>query len=198
LTATKSIFIIVVTLMQYIDNYTHLTEIDWQLISQSFVRREIRCNEIIVSEGSVCRYFYFLEKGLVRYFFNNDGIEVTKFFTIAPYCFTSKDSFREQLPAKESIEALDNCIVWQINHQQSDQLLKLSSWNDFTRKFMHEVQSHFEQQLLDVRSITAEQRYLKLLDIYPGDIDKIPLKHLSSYLGIAPQSLSRIRKKRNV
>jgi len=185
-------------LRQYIENYTHLTESDWQLIKQSFERREILYNEIVVAEGSVCRYFYFLEKGLVRYFINNDGDEVTKFFTVAPYCFTSKDSFREQVPATESIEALDDCVVWQITHKQANALLELKSWNEFVRKFMHEVQTHFEKQMIEIKTKTAEQRYLKLLDTYPGDIDKIPLKHLSSYLGIAPQSLSRIRKKRNL
>lgn len=183
-------------LRRYIENYTRLSGSDWQQINSVFERKEIRLHERIVSEGKVCRYFYFLEKGLVRYFINNDGDEITKYFTIAPYCFTSKDSFRQQLPALESIEALDDCIIWQITHAQATSLRSINAWNEFVLTFMHEVQSYFEKQALELRSKTAEQRYLDLVNAYPGEIDKIPLKYLSSYLGIAPQSLSRIRKKR--
>jgi CRP-like cAMP-binding protein len=185
----------VIALRTYIELYTHLSDSDWLCISNAFERRFVSCNEILVTEGAVCRYFYFLEKGLVRYFFNNDGIEVTKYFTVAPYCFTSKESFRQKIPAQETIQALDDCIVWQITNEKANSLLKLKGWSEFVLKFMHEVQTHFEDQLLEIKSKTAEQRYLNILNTYPETIDKIPLKYLSSYLGIAPQSLSRIRKK---
>jgi CRP/FNR family transcriptional regulator, anaerobic regulatory protein len=183
-------------LRKFIENYTKLSDSDWHIIQMAFVRKEVVKNEILVAEGKICKYFFFLEMGLVRCFINNDGIDVTKFFTIAPYCFTSKNSFREKVPAQDSIQALDDCIVWQITLEQADSLLELKSWNEFVRKFLHEVQNHFEETLMEIRSKTAEQRYYDLLVKYPVELDKIPLKHLSSYLGIAPQSLSRIRKKR--
>jgi CRP-like cAMP-binding protein len=182
-------------LRNYIESYTPLTGAEWQVLGSAFERREVARGELLVTEGAVCRYFFFLEKGLVRCFSNNDGNEVTKFFTLAPYCFTSKESFRHQLPATESIEALTNLVVWQITRQQANQLLELKAWNDFVRKFMHEVQCHFEEQLMDMKSKTAEQRYLQLQAKYGVLLEMIPLKYLSSYLGIAPQSLSRIRKK---
>jgi len=183
-------------LRRFIEKYTMLSDSDWQTIQQAFERKEVAKNEILVAEGHVCRYFYFLEKGLVRCFFNNDGDDVTKFFTTAPYCFTSKNSFREQVPAQDSIQTLVDSVVWQITFKQANELLELKSWNEFVRKFLHEVQNHFEETLMEFRSKTAEQRYDELLEKYPTELDNIPLKHLSSYLGIAPQSLSRIRKKR--
>ena len=184
------------TLRIFIENYTKLPDSDWQIIQQAFERREIAKNEILVDEGKICKYFYFLEKGLVRCFINNDGNDVTKYFTTAPYCFTSKNSFMGQTPAQESIQALDDCVVWQTTFSHANSLLELKSWSEFVRKFLHEVQNHFEEELMEIRSKTAEQRYDGLLVKYPLEVDKIPLKHLSSYLGIAPQSLSRIRKKR--
>ena len=184
------------TLRKFIENYVSLPDDEWTIISQAFERNEFRKNEFLLEEGSVCRYFYFIESGLVRFFLlNNDGDEVTKFFTTAPYCFTAKDSFRNQTPARESIQALDRTIVWQTTLQQSNDLLALKSWSDFTRKFVHEVQSYTEELLMESKTETAEIRYRKLQEKYPELIQKIPLKHLSSFLGIAPQSLSRIRKK---
>jgi CRP-like cAMP-binding protein len=186
----------VIALRKFIENYTKLPDSDWQIIQQAFVRREFAKNEILVEEGQVCKYFYFLEKGLVRYFINSDGNDVTKFFTTAPYCFTSKNSFRNQIAADESIQALDDLVIWQTTFKQANELLELKSWGEFVRKFLHEVQNHFEEELMEVKSKTAEQRYFMLLEKHPAEVDKIPLKYLSSYLGIAPQSLSRIRKKK--
>ena len=98
-------------LREFMESYAVVPEEEWQVIVDSFERNEFRKNELILMEGAVCRYFYFLEEGLVRFFVLNDGDEVTKFFTVAPYCFTSKDSFRNQLPARESIQALEKTVV---------------------------------------------------------------------------------------
>ena len=178
----------------FIERYTDIADTEWQIIQQAFERKEFGRNEIILSEGNICRNFYFLEKGFIRFFINHDGEEITKFFTLAPYCFTSKDSFREQKPAKESIQAIEKSLVWQTTLKQSNELLELKSWSIFTRKFVHEVQSYTEELLWEIKTETAEQRYKKLLEKYPDLTQKIPLKYLSGFLGIAPQSLSRIRK----
>jgi len=180
---------------KFIQNYTDLPDDEWKIISNAFERKEFQKNEMILEEGYVCRYFYFLEEGLIRFFLLNDGNDITKFFTVAPYCFTSNDSFRNQKPAVENIQALEKTFAWQITLKQANDLLELKSWNTFTRKFVHEVQSHTEVLLMESKTETAENRYLNLLKKYPYLIQKIPLKHLSTFLGIAPQSLSRIRKK---
>ena len=182
-------------LRNFLENYTSIPESDWQIISNAFTRNEFTKNEVILEEGKICRYFYFLEKGMVRFYNLIDGEDISKFFTVAPYCFTSRDSFRPQKPALENIQALEKCIAWQITHEQSNQLLELKSWNTFTRNFVNEVQSHIERLLMDIKAKNSEERYLSIKNNYPELIDKIPLKYLSGFLGIAPQSLSRIRKK---
>jgi CRP-like cAMP-binding protein len=180
---------------RFIERYTKLSDADWQIIQQAFERKEFAKNEIILAEGDVCKYFYFLEEGLIRFFILKDGNDITKFFTTAQYCFTSKNSFRTRIPSQENIQALECTIVRQSTLNQVNELLELKSWNIFTRKFIHEVQSYTEDLMFEIKTETAEQRYEKLLEKYPYLIHKIPLKHLSSFLGIAPQSLSRIRKK---
>jgi CRP-like cAMP-binding protein len=180
---------------KFLKGYTHVPDADWRVIQQAFERKEFAKNEIILEEGNICRHFYFLEDGLVRFYVFNDGNDITRFFTTAPYCFTSRNSFRTRTPALESIQALDKTIVWQTTLNHTNELLELKSWTDFTRKFLHEVQSYTEELLLENKTETAEQRYIKLMVKYPDLIQKIPLKHLSTFLGIAPQSLSRIRKK---
>ena len=133
---------------------------------------------------------------MVRFFTNNDGTELTRSFVIPPYCFTSRASFRKAEAAEEGIQALDHTVVWRITREDYTRLEAMLSWNVFMRKLLNEIQEYSDVRNLEQLSMTAENRYLKILNSYPEAlIRKIPLKHLSSYLGIAPQSLSRIRKK---
>jgi CRP-like cAMP-binding protein len=180
---------------KFIEKYTDLPSEDWNIIEKSFERKEILKDELILTEGIICRYFYFLEEGLVRFFIYHDGEELTTYFVDAPYCFTAKESFHERIPAKENIQALSKCIIWRTTQDKIQQLSKLSSWERFTRNFIHEVQGYIEQLMISNKILTAEDRYMKLLETHPDLTDRVPLKYLAGFLGIAPQSLSRIRKK---
>jgi CRP-like cAMP-binding protein len=182
----------------FIEHYSKLSDEEWQEIDLMFDYIDYEPNEIILNEGEICRYFYFLETGLIRFHNFIDGDDITRTFTIAPYCFTSNISFRRQSPSGEAIQALDKTTVRRISYKNYKKLEGYNSWNMFIRKLLNEIQEFSEAFYLDIRTKTAEQRYLKLIEEYPDEIlNKIPLKHLSTFLGIAPQSLSRIRRKFN-
>ena len=183
------------TLRQFIENYTTLSDKDWKQISVCFEKRVVEKDEILLQEGKICRHLYFIESGLLRYFINKEGNDITKFFTEAPYCFTSQVSFTAEKPATENIQAIEKSVVWQTTLKQANDLLELKSWNTFIRKLIQEVQYYTEEILQEIQTETAENRYLKMLEKQPQLVQRIPLKHLASYFGIAPQSLSRIRKK---
>lgn len=183
-------------LKTFLQKYVELPDKDWEKIRQDFDKQVFKKDEFILEEGKICRYFYFFEKGLIRFFLHVDGEDVTKNFAIAPYCFTSKVSFRNQSPAKEGIQALDETVLWKIDRQQYKKLEELESWNLFMRKLISEIQEFIENRLLESKIYTAEKNYTNLLDRYPAELmQRIPLKHLASFLGVAPQSLSRIRNK---
>lgn len=183
------------TLKQFLENYTPLSDLDWKEISRCFEKRIIKKNEVLLQEGKVCRHLYFIESGLLRYFINKHGNDITKFFTEAPYCFTSQVSFTAAKPATENIQAIEKSIIWQITLQQANDLLELKSWNTFVRKLIQEVQYYTEEILEEIQTETAENRYRKMIETNPQLLQRVPLKYLASYFGIAPQSLSRIRKK---
>ncbi len=180
---------------KFIENYTTLSDNDWRDISVCFSQRTLQKNEILLQEGKICRHLYFIESGLLRYFIIKDGNEITKFFTGAPYCFTSQVSFTAEKPATENIQALEKSIIWQANLKQVSELIEQKSWNTFVRKLIQEVQYYTEKILQEIQTETVENRYRKMLNSNSELLQRIPLQHLASYLGIAPQSLSRIRKK---
>jgi len=130
----------------------------------------------------------------LHFYIWKDGEPKTKFFTIAPYIFTSQRSFNTQKPSSENIQALENSTVWKIRFSDHQSLLKLPIWNLFGQKITQEVQFFTENILEEVQNETAENRYHSLLQNRPELIQRVPLKYLASYLGITQQSLSRIRK----
>lgn len=182
-------------LRQFILQYTPVSEQEWQAISNCLIRRELKRESLVLEEGKTCKHLYFLEKGLLRFFVWKDGLDITKYFTDVPYVFTSQKSFNQQVPALESIETLEDSIIWQMSYEDAQRLLELKSWSTFIRLLIQEVQTYTEEILEALQTQTAEQRYKLLLQQDADLLQRVPLKHLASYLGIAPQSLSRIRKK---
>ncbi len=182
-------------LKNFVNSYLKIPESDWQIIEKSFSKKNVPRNHLLLQEGKVCNNLSFLEKGLLRFFVLKDGVEITKFFTIAPYFFTSQTSFNLRTPATESIETIEESTIWETSFELNEQLLKLSSWNSFARKITQEVQFFTENILEELQSETAESRYKKLMMNDPELLNRIPSKYLASFYGIAPQSLSRIKKK---
>lgn len=179
----------------FILNYAPLTISDWKEIEPCLRRRVLQPGELILREGQICRNLWFLESGFMRFFVMRAGNDISKFFTEPPYLFTSQRSFNQQISARENIEALEESIVWEISREDSVRLLALKNWNTFARNLTQEVQFFTEVILEDLQNKTAEDRYREMLKTGSSFLQKVPLKHLASFLGIAPQSLSRIRKK---
>ncbi|TRX48054.1 Crp/Fnr family transcriptional regulator [Fulvivirga sp. M361] len=180
---------------KYISNYTPLSNDEWDRIEKCLVRKEYKKGQVILQSGKVCKKLYFLESGFLRYYVFKDGSDISKYFTVPPYCFTSQRSFANEIPAEDNIETLENCVVWEMSKSDTFDLLACPKWSEFVRKLVQEVQYYTEQILEELQNKTAEERYIKMIEENNILIAKVPLKHIASYLGIAPQSLSRIRKK---
>jgi CRP-like cAMP-binding protein len=179
---------------QFIHQYVTLSNENWLQIERHLEQKTVEKDTIVLAEGRICRHLYFLESGLLRFFTLKNGEEVTKYFTDIPYCFTSQKSFNTRQPAKESIETLEDSVIWQMSYEAAHALLALPVWSTFIRKLVQEVQELTEEIMLDLQTETAENRYKKMLLDNDPLLQRVPLRHLASYLGIAPQSLSRIRK----
>ena len=180
---------------QYLSSFTTCPDGEWQQIAQAITKKYYKSGTTLLRSGEVCRKLYFVEEGLLRFYILKDGVDVTKFFTIAPYCFTSQRSFTDNTLGKDSIETLEDSVIWEMSKKDAFGLLELPAWNEFVRKLLQEVQYNTEIILEAIQNETAEQRYLKMLEQQDPVLNRVPSKHIASYLGIQPQSLSRIRKK---
>lgn len=181
--------------LTYLRTFAPFSNQEWEHIAPHLSLLEVKKGTCLLAEGQVCRQLYFLESGLMRFYIDRDGVDVSKFFTFPPYYFTSQRSFTVEEPAQESIEALEDSRIWGLNRSVVYELFELDTWQVFIRELTQMVQYNTEQILQDLQTKTAENRYLELLKTADPILQQVPLKHLASYLGIAPQSLSRIRKK---
>lgn len=181
---------------KYIASFVSLNNTDWEEIEKCLTRNEHQTGDILLRQGKVCKKLYFLESGFLRFFvMDKNGEDVTKFFTEPPYCLTSQRSFTNETPSTDNIEVMEKSIVWEIKKEDAFALLKIPAWSEFVRKLIQEVQFYTEEILQELQNKTAEERYIALLEGNSIILQKAPLKYIASYLGIAPQSLSRIRKK---
>ncbi len=168
---------------------------EWSEVEKCITRKEYQTGHLLLKSGETCKKLYFVEEGLLRFFILKDGSDVSKFFTVAPYCFTSQRSFTDALPSMDNIETLENSTIWEMSKTDAFDLFRFPVWSEFIRKLIQEVQFNTEQILEAIQNQTAEERYMNMLESADPLLNRVPLKHIASYLGIAPQSLSRIRKK---
>ncbi|WP_020602868.1 Crp/Fnr family transcriptional regulator [Spirosoma spitsbergense] len=179
----------------YITRKVPLSDAEWQLIDSLFAPTYLKQGEFLLEQGAVCKHLYFVGSGLLRFFVWKEGVDKTKFFTFDNYLFTSQHSFSTRKPATENIQAIADCELLQLTYTDLQTLYdQIPHWRKFIQMIIQEA-SHFTEEILtELQTETAEKRYQKMLLDNRAMIQRIPLKYLASYLGIAPQSLSRIRK----
>ncbi len=180
----------------YIAERVTLGTSNWERVQAVVQIQHVAANDLILREGEVCRYLYFLDQGLLRFFQWIEGEDKTKFFTYEQQLFTAQQSFSTQQPARENIQALEDSTLLLISYEEVEQLRRtLTIWPAFTYQVMSQVNVWTDELLVASLNETAESRYRRMLDEQPERLRRIPIKHLASYLGIAPESLSRIRRK---
>ena len=158
--------------------------------------QKLKRKEVLIAEGDICRYAYFIKKGCLRYFHNVDGEEITGQFFFENGWYTDYESFLLQKPSKQNIDALEPTELILL---PKSELLKLYITIPKFEKFGRIMA---ENAFLGLRNRTelltqqsAEERYLRLMKERPKVIERVPQHYIASYLGIKPPSLSRIRKR---
>ena len=169
---------------------------DWDRIKAELKEAEFGANAHILEAGTICRHLYFLHSGILRYYEWKDGIDQTLFFTLPGTLFTSSQSFSSQTPSGESIQTIVPAQVLYMDHSSAMELYQtVPSWGELIRKVLLEVSFDLQKLFSESKLLSPEVRYRKILEEEPLLAQNVPLKYLASYLGIAPESLSRIRKR---
>lgn len=152
-------------------------------------------HQVLIETGSVAQHLYFIVEGIMRCFqVEESGNELTTEL-VSDKCFlTSFESFVQQQPSRVSLHCVTNCILLQISKKTYDDLYsEIAGWADFCRSVYENNLLRNTQRISDLQRLSATDRYDQLMKSSPELVQQVPIKYLASYLGIRPQSLSRIR-----
>jgi CRP-like cAMP-binding protein len=155
---------------------------------------EMKKGEFLISAGQTCKSFSFIHEGTFSFLILNDEGEHVKDFSGSNKFITSYASFITQTPSQIFIRAEEKATLTQWSFDTYQQLLHSSEhWKQFALKIANYLYLRKEKREISLLTETAEQRYLNMLKEFPHIIQHVPQYLIASYLGIRPQSLSRIR-----
>lgn len=183
-------------LRTHIEKRIDLTDEEFDIILKFFNPKKIRRNQFLLNEGEICRHIGFVNFGCLReYTIDNKGTEHIIQFAIEDWWVSDLNSFLSGLPAKYNIDALQDSEVLLLEKSARDELLdKCPKMERFFRLLLEANHIAIHRRVIEALSTSAEERYLKFIKTYPKLFEQISQNQIASYLGITPQSLSRIRK----
>jgi CRP-like cAMP-binding protein len=177
-----------------------LTPVDQASIDKLFEaasKRQLSKGEIILKQGQVCKKIVFVEKGYLRTFIDNDGLDINTDFTFENNFTTNLRSLRSSLPSDTTIQAGEATIIYEFDKDKLLELYKLSpEIESFGRKLLEQLLIMQEEHINLFKLFTPTERYNYLRTHQPQIVQRVSVSQLSSYLGVARETLSRIRKKR--
>lgn len=184
------------SLLDSIQHIIVLSESEKTIVISLFKAKTYQKGDFFLAEGQVCKQVGFVTKGLVRYYINHDGEDKTYDFGQENNFVCNYESFLPQTPSTKNIQALEDCTILQISYD--DLQVFYNSVRGAERFGRMVIEQVFIQTLQDLSSFytdTPELRYEKFLTRHPDLLQRISQYHVASYVGVKPQSLSRIRKR---
>lgn len=181
---------------QLIGRFVSLTPGEEDLLREGIPIQSFEKGSLLLKQGQVSKQSYFVLEGLVRQYYLLDGDEKTTAFFMEEDNIASLQSYRNQKPASHYLECLETTTVAILTYTAEEELCRqIPAFETLCRMSM---EADFgEQQEQHARFVTSspEERYKQLLRDCPELLQRVPQYQLASYLGVKPESLSRIRKR---
>jgi len=164
-----------------------------------FRQIEVPAKETLLREGEIAKRFYWVEKGCVRVWFNNNGTDVTFQFFFENSAVASIESFRKNIPSTVTLETIEPSTLWYIDKAEAGNILadvmELPGLRMLFIDAVFERTFDYMKHFLSFIKDTPTQRYLNLIREKPQLIQRVPQHYIASYLGVTRVHLSRIRNK---
>jgi CRP-like cAMP-binding protein len=170
-------------------------KIDPALLNPFLECVEVSKGDFLFQEGDICKFIGFTLRGCVRIFLYRDGRECTLSFHTEHQSFGDYRSFLNQEPSQFYCEAIERSKILLFNHQAMRVIEGLPDGQRFLRLHAEGIAAKTRDKLASLYMDTPEERYCKLFESEPDIIDRVPNYHLASYLGIKPESLSRLKRR---
>jgi CRP-like cAMP-binding protein len=173
-----------------------LSEDDKHLLTVHFKPKKLRKRQYFLQEGDICKYIGFIVKGSARTFtVDEKGHEHILKLSLENWWLADFESFYLLTPSRFNIEALENLEVLQTTHAQIEEFLKhIPAFSAMANSINQNYTIANQKRMQAAMSYTAEERYADLVNNYPHFLQRFPQNMIASYLGLSPETLSRIKK----
>lgn len=181
----------------FIKKCTEVPQEQEDLFNKLVFEKKVKEGEDFIRQGQFSRNIAFVKEGLFRYYYTSEeGVEYTKGFFDKNSSLSSYSAILQNRASYFTIQALEDSIIEVVSYDEFNKLFSLHPcWNEYLVTLLKKAYIVKEEREREFLLFDAEQRYKAFLQRYPS-IEKRVKQHLiASYLGIAPESLSRIRRK---
>lgn len=180
---------------KFFDKIFEMNDQEWEYFSSKLAYMEFPKKSIILQRGKTERFLSFMVQGIIRFNIPKDDYDFTFGFAFENSFFSAYDSFINQSISTYNIEAITNCVLWRISYEDLQLVYRHTSCGErIGRMIAEDLYCKKIKREISLLEDTAKKRYTDLIREQPLLIKFIPQKYLASYIGVRPQSLSRIRK----
>jgi CRP-like cAMP-binding protein len=185
------------TLLVYFQQRITLTTEEISLLESVFIPRHLEKGELLLREGEIAKYGAFIAKGCLRsYVVDNKGKEHIVQFAPENWWLSDTNSMIQKIPTLFFMDALEPSDLLLLDLPSHQKLIQ--SIPGYAATFQAGFQKHVaskDRRIIATLIAAAEERFQNFLDTYPTIVQRVPQHMLASYLGVSPETLSRIRKK---
>jgi CRP/FNR family transcriptional regulator, anaerobic regulatory protein len=185
-------------ILLFLCNIYELSELCKEHLRKVTKIKKVKKGEILLRPGEVCRHLYFIKKGLLRCFYILREEEITDWFFWEGRTVVSVRSWYTQTVAEDFIQAIEDCELYLISYDDLEYAYQnFLELNYIGRVLTAEYLLIWHSLAQNTRLLDAAERYQLILERQPEMLQRVPLRHLATWLNMTPETLSRIRSKIN-
>lgn len=182
-------------LKDFLRHFVNFSDEELEEVWGFFYEQKIRKGDYLCIPGKVATEIGFLLKGVFRVYFLVNNKESTRVLNSENIFVTSIQSFTTQKPSSEYVEALENLELLMLSYQDLQKMYEISpKWERLVRLLIEYYYTEQQKRIYSLIALSAQQRYEYFVKEYPDLVQRVPQYIIANYLGISPETLSRIRK----
>lgn len=183
-------------LRTFVSGFSFLNPEEIDIIVENTVVQEFKKDSMLLKQGDISKSCYAVIRGCIREFYIKDGLERTTGFFTEGQPVNSFSSYSNQLPSKHFLECTEDCLLTIGNQSLVDQMCeRLPRLTEFIKTEVEKEAGVLQERMAIFMTSSPEERFLNLMETNPKLINRAPQHQIASYLGVTPESLSRIKKR---
>ena len=181
-------------LKKYCKQTVPLSDTELHLIDKNFEEKTLKKKEFLLQDKKVCNFIAFIAEGAIRHFHLKDGVEKTCDISFENSWVTDFQSFSYDEVGKMNLQAMEKTTVFLIRKQNLFILYEeCKKYETFSRLMAEQVAQRATEIAMSLSSDKPEERFQNLIQKQPDLFQRVPQKYIANFLGVSPESLSRIR-----